>query len=60
LGSALECIGHFAEETQVRQMQWAQQLAKDTDRFAEIEAAIDQYYRLGAGQLTAALLARPL
>ena len=51
LGSVPECIDHFAKETQVRQMQWAQRLTEDADKFAEIEAEIDQYYRLGAGQL---------
>ena len=58
LGSVPECIDHFAKETQVRQMQWAQRLTEDADKFAEIEAEIDQYYRLGAGQLTAAMLYR--
>src|SRR5208283_4011778 len=57
LGSVPECIDYFAKETQLRQMQWGQRLAEDADRFAEVEAEIDRYYRLGAGRLTAALLA---
>ena len=47
----------FCQKTQLRQMQWAQRLAEDADRFAEVEVEIDHYYRLGAGRLTAALLA---
>ena len=57
LGAVPECINYFAKETQLRQMQWAQRLAEDADRFAEVEVEIDHYYRLGAGRLTAALLA---
>jgi len=34
LGSVPECIDHFAKETQVRQMQWAQRLTEDADKFA--------------------------
>jgi hypothetical protein len=52
----LRSIDHFAQETRIRQTQWAQRLADDPDAFAEIEQGIDQHYRQGAGHLVAALL----
>ena len=53
-----QSIDDFAEQTRLRQRQWAQRLADDLDAFAEIEQEIDQYYRQGAGHLVAALLGK--
>jgi hypothetical protein len=53
-----ETIDHFAQQTHLRQMQWAEHLTNTPDAFAEIEQEIDQHFRRGAGQLTAALLAK--
>jgi len=56
--SPSQSIDHFAKQTRLRQMQWAQRLADDPDAFAEIEQEIDQHYRQGAGHLVAALLGK--
>src|SRR3990170_7272937 len=57
IASPSESIEHFAEQTRLRQIQWAEHLADVPDAFAEIEQEIDWHFRQGAGQLTAALLA---
>jgi hypothetical protein len=57
VGSLSETISQFAAQTEVRQGEWAQRLAQTPDAFAEVERDIDQYFRQGAGQVTAALLA---
>ena len=57
VASPSETIDHFAQQTHLRQMQWAEHLTDTPDAFAEIEQEIDQHFRQGAGQLTAALLA---
>ena len=51
-------IGHFAEQTRLRQTQWARRLADDPDAFAEIEQEIDQHYWQGAGHWVAAVLGK--
>jgi hypothetical protein len=54
--SPSQAIDDFAKQTRLRQRQWARRLTDDSDAFAEIEQEVDQYYRLGAGHLVAALL----
>jgi hypothetical protein len=57
LASVSASIDYFAEQTRLRQTEWARRLVEDPDRFGDIETEIDRYFRLGAGRLTAALLA---
>jgi hypothetical protein len=57
VGSLSQTISQFAAETEVCQGEWAKRLANAPDAFAEVEEAIDQHFRHGAGQVTAALLA---
>ena len=57
MGSPSQTINQFAAQTEVRQGEWAQRLAHNPDAFAEVEEEVDQHFRQGAGQVTAALLA---
>ena len=57
VASTTDTIRAFQVETQARKDQWTQQLQDAPDRFADIEQQIDRYYRQGAGELVASLLA---
>ena len=56
VASPAEVIEAFQVQTQSRVAQWIEQLQNNPDDLAEIEQQIDQYYRLGAGELVASLL----
>src|SRR3989304_7172821 len=56
--SPSRCIQDFAQQTMIRQREWAEQLLKAPDDFAHIEQEIDQHFRNGAGHFVAAVLAQ--
>jgi len=56
--SPSRCIQDFAQQTMIRQREWAEQLLKAPDDFAHIEQEIDQHFRNGAGHFVAAVVAQ--
>jgi len=56
VGSPSVTIHQFEQHTRVCQREWLERLSDEPDTFSEIEQEIDQHYRLGAGNLAAALL----
>lgn len=56
IGTPEEVNIDFAAQTRDRQSQWVLTLTANPDTFCEVEQEIDQYYRQGAGRMTAAAL----
>ncbi len=56
VGTPVESISLFREQTHSKCATWGQQLRDDPDNFHQIERDIDRHYRLGAGRLIASLL----